>query len=418
MKSPVVWILLWAGTLAGAWYLGSEGVIGGSSGGTSPEVTARESELRKEVEDLKAELLQRGPTLTGAEPSAQPETIAGEETAVVAPEPEFKPVHEFSLEGVNTPEEAVAHFLAYGKTMMSMGREGHLKFYEQINSWAEDKEFQRRIEQLFGRGERAIRHMVPVMQAALDQREEIADMQETILETMLENPRYFDDKSKDPLEVFTEGLGYLLPAVVSEERLAKWSGYVKGILAQPEEGQSVAVRENRRELERLLRAWIPQMDPDEIMKMLEGGVSPDEALAMLQQLPPDAMDKVDVGKYLAPKVVTGDWQAIRLLSRFRLSATSLASLDAEMLANAGNPQIRKWTLREYGRATGRRAWPAIRDFAEKGMRSAHAATRDKFADLALVSQPPADAEWGRWALDTFEFSENVRRRYKATWKLE
>lgn len=422
MRNPL-WILLWVGTVAGAWYVGSENVLGvkaegGGADGVGGAPSANVIALQEEVESLKAELRARGPALEGVEDAGAEGTIEGR-TTVATPETEaFKPVHEFSLEGIQTAEEAVAHFIAYGKTMLSLGREGHLKLFEQMCAWGEDKQFQQKVEALFGSGERAIRHMVPMIQAALDHREDLADMQETMLVQMVENPEYFRDKDDDPLEVFTEGLGFLMPAVVSEERLGEWSQYVKAILDQDEKDQPQAIQRNRRELERLLRAWMPQMSVDEILKMLEGGVTPDEAMALLQQLPPDAIDKVDVGRYLAPKIAQGDWQAMRMLRRFRLSDASQANLDGEILKNAGSQQMHQWFFVEYLRATGRGKWDDARDFMERGLRSIDQKVRDKFASAIVQMNPGPDSEWARWALETFELSPHVRKQFQGKWKLQ
>ena len=421
MRNPL-WILLWAGTLVGAWYVGSENVLGVKAGGADGKDSAsapRVVSLQAEVDALKAQLRARGPSLEGGEGAgATGGVIAGRTDVGTVEKEKFEPVHEFSLDGIKTAEEAVAHFIAYGKTMLSLGREGHLKLFEQMCAWGEDKEFQQKVEALFGSGERAIRHMVPMIQAALDHRDELADMQETMLVQMVESPEYFRDKDNDPLEVFTEGLGYLMPAVVSEDRLAQWSQYVKAVLEQDEEEQPKAIQRSRRDLERLLRAWMPQMGVDEILKMLEGGVTPDEALALLQQLPPDAMDKVDVGKYLAPKIAQGDWQAMRMLRRFRLSAASQANLDGEILKNAGAQNMHQWFFVEYMRATGRSQWDDARDFMEQGLRSVDQKVRDKFGSAIVQMNPGPDKEWAGWALETFELSSHVKKQFQGKWKIQ
>lgn len=418
MRNPL-WIVLWVGSLAGAWFLGSEGVLGaGTADGAKDESASTQvTELQEQLDTLKAELHARGPALEGATDAGG--SIEGR-VGVVKPETEaeFKPVYEFSFENIKTAEEAVAHFLAYGKTMLGMGREGHLKLFDQICAWGEDKEFQQKVEQLFGSGERAIRHIVPLIQAGLDHREEIADMNETMLVQMLENPSYFEGKDDDPLEIFTQGLGFLMPAVVSEDRLKTWSGYVKEILKQDEASQPKAIKKNRRELERLLRAWMPAMKPEDIIKMLEGGVSPDEAMALIQQLPPDTLDKVDVGAYLGPKIVAGDWQAMRMLRRFSLSAESLANLDADMLKGAGSQNVHQWHLSEYLRATHRASWDAARDFIEQGLRAVDAGARDKFANTVMQLDPGPDAQWARWALETFELKDSTKKRFRGKWKIQ
>ena len=424
MKSPL-WIALWAVTLVGAWYVGSEHLLGvGASGSASGGVTSSDRliELEEQVDSLKQELASRGPRLTargGADGAGSTDGSAGDgrpDGAVDAKA--FEPVYEFSWDGIKTPEQAVDRFLAYARTMLGMGREGHLKLFEQICTWGEDREFQKRVEMLFGRGERAARHLVPLIQAALDHREALADMNETLLVQMVEKPEYFADKDDDPLEIFTEGLGMVLPAVVSEERLATWTSYVKAILAQDEATQPKAIQKSRRDLERLIRAWMPDMDPDEIFKMLDGGVSPDEALALIEQLPPDALERVDIGQYLGPKVAAGDWRAMRLLRRFQLSDNARARLDVNVQAGVANGNLHGWHIADYLRSTGRHTWDAARGFIEQGLRDTNPAVRDKFAQAALNVRPRPSADWAREAMQTFELSDNMRSQFKRIWNLD
>ena len=101
-------------------------------------------------------------------------------------------------------------------------------------------------------------------------------LNETIWKTMAENPSFFADAAKDSLEVFTEGLGMVIPGVADEATMDRLRGYAHKILETPDDRLPPSIARSRRDIERLLPHWAPVVTSAQALEMLKKGVPPQE----------------------------------------------------------------------------------------------------------------------------------------------
>jgi hypothetical protein len=317
-----------------------------------------------------------------------------------------------------TAEELLERFFAYARAMLARGEAGHLELLRTMNDLLfGNKESQQRLETLFGGDEQAARYVYSLLRFAVGNEAGVVGLAETTFKTMAQRPEAFKEFDDDTLEVVT-GISMVLPGIVDERRMDAFRAYAKQILDAPEGTQPEAVVRNRRRIERVLRAWAPQLAPQDALARLESGdLSPAEAAALIARLPPDVLAEVDVARWIGPLVEAGDYRVVSQLSRLRLSAGQREALDGHVLAGAEAGKVQEWLVAHYLRNTGRNAWTDARAFVESGLgRGGRAA--DVFAgSLGQLAERP-DVAWVRWMLDRYPLADPVRQRVKGQFGIQ
>ncbi len=411
MKAAPVLAVLWAGSLAAAWFLaGAEGKEGGA-----PE-TGEVDRLKARVAELeRAAVPPDRPTLAAA-PRPDPAPAPAPQVRPAAPAPTVAPgdgpAVGFSLEGVSTADEASRRLMAYVAARLAEGEKGHLELFKTLDR---DIVKNKQLEALLGSEEEAARHVYPWVKFLVGHDEQIVAMTETVYRTMAEDPAFFAEADHDTLEVFTEGLGVVLPGAASEETMGRLRAHARRILDTAAESQPEAIRANRRRIERLMPAWAPLLTSAEAAERLRrGDVLPAEALAYLRRLTPEDLRTVDVVAILGPLVEAGDPTVRRILPALALDDRTLSTLDQRYIDSAA--QKNAWWVGAYLEATGRREWVRARPFVEAGLRKG-GATADAFATAlaTLAERPPAD--YVRAVVEGYALSEATQASLRSRFGL-
>jgi hypothetical protein len=366
----------------------------------------------------------RGEAASAPSPAPAPVLASRAEAPAPAPVPERAPaprpgataamlteeeIASFSLEGVATAEEANRKLMALAATLLAQGPEGHLRLLQVLNDEIVSNQD---LERLFGDDEEAARHLYPWIRFLVEREGQVVDMTETLYRAMAENPAAFESFDDDTLEIFTEGVSYVLPGAVSEERLERFRGLARAILERPEGSLPGPVEQNRRRIARALGVWAPPMTPEQALEALRGGqVRGAEALRLLSRVPPDQLSGVDVVAILGPLLREGEWRAFEAVAG-HVDPRQVADLDDAMLDGMATGRVHPWAVRQYLQATNRLAWPAPRSFAEAAL-GRGGQTAATMASAFLLIEPRPDADWLRWAISAHELPEQVRQQVAA-----
>jgi hypothetical protein len=242
------WILVWAATLFGAWYLGRE-TAPGSPRGSEPQDSGTGAPGEE----------------GGGRASLDPKKYADRFA-----EPPLAPVKvgaPLNLAGATTGDELRARLFAYAAAHLAAGREAHLALYRTLDLLITDGTLAR----LFGDEQEGPRTVYPLVRFLMKRAEGTAALAETVLRTAAEQPATFEGTSAATFELFAEQVGPILAGALGEPRLQRLRGHVQAILDQPADRQPQALRANRTALQRLIGRWAPVVDPAEALARLEGG---------------------------------------------------------------------------------------------------------------------------------------------------
>lgn len=384
-----------------------------------PGALAQENDgLRARVAELERTLASR-PALAaagrvvadapGPAPSTPPATPARvADPAAPAPKvgPDGAPV--LDLADVKSADELVARLLAYLETALARGPEGHLDLLRTLDATLKDAE--KTFERVAGRDEgTAARMIYPLVRFAVLHEAQVADVTESVFRTMAEHPAALADLDKNTLEVFTEGLGVVMPGVVGTDRLARLRGYVETVLATPPGSQPKSIEGNRNRMTRLLRAWAPPMTVDEVIARLKrGDLPPEELAALVRRVPKDALAGLDVAGLLGPAIARGDMAAMGALRGVALPPGDLAALDRQVVAG---PSARDGNfVYQYLWATSRGTWASAASFVEAWFASGAA---DGPQAAMIVRSLGAPAEAIRDLVARYRLSDEARRALEA-----
>ncbi|MHC5009513.1 MAG: hypothetical protein ACYTG6_01030 [Planctomycetota bacterium] len=400
----------WIATAGAAFYVGTQtGPLGGADGASAPP-----EERREQTPEASEPLLQPGPDVAASEASASPAQSVADEASPSAVDASVTEPEPFTLEGVTTAEEANRRLMAHVDALLAKGEKGHLDLLRFLDEFVVENDD---LERLFGSEEEAARLIYPWIKFLIAREDQVLDLTESIYSTLAEDPQALDGLDDDTLEIFTEGVSFILPGAVSEERMDRFRDYARTILDMPEDALPASLRSARRDIERVMAVWAPRLTPTEALTQLrQGQVSGMEALALLRRIPPELLHDVDLPLLLAPLVQAGEWRAIEALSVLPLDGGDVARLDRALLQGAAEGRIHQWHFHQYLRATNRPGWPAAQDLVEAALQaggnSAQAA-----ASTFVSLDPRPDAAYVRWALDTYEVPERIRNEIESAFGL-
>jgi hypothetical protein len=272
------------------------------------------------------------------------------------------------LENLKSAEDFLARFFAYAAAHLAGGEAAHKELYKAFSGLVQKDSV---LEPLFGSDETAMRHVYPMIRFLVDRDAQVVDFTETVLKTAAEEPSFFEGEERDEaLEILCEGIGPMLPGLISEERLERLRGYVKRVLAMPEASLPKVLQGTRRDMERLLAAWTPALSSAEAAARLKSGeFTGREALTLLSRVEPKDREGLDVPAILGPLVQGGDYRAMREVARLGLGPREIAAVDARILDGAAvqGGNVREWTIVQWLQETKRSSWSDYRAFVESGL---------------------------------------------------
>lgn len=414
---------------AGGWWLGRESAHpGGAEIQTAAEV--RVQELLAENRRLTQQLASRGPSLEGtggAAAGAAERGAKADDLLVLGAqgELELEPLDTIDFASAKTPEELIHQVLRWFHTKLAKGREGHLEILEflgKLGTKEMQEELKPHMERLFhDDGPRVAKHLYPLIKYAVEHDTEAVALTETFFAQAADNPSWFADLDDDPFEAFTEGLGFLLPAVASDAQLDRFRAYAQKIIDTPEEQQPQAIRKSRRDIQRLLITWSPPMSVEEaVAKLKQGELGREELMALLPLIPQEAWAQVDPVLVLQPLALQQDYSLFQVMQRLpALDGRQIERLDdALVTAYAGSTEPQAWFLVQYLQRTGRASWKTAQPFLERAALQGPQAA-EGVAQLAFQMRgdngPSPDAV--RWLIDRTQLSENTVRRLKSHFQL-
>ena len=412
----------------GGWFIGHHvtadsvqvDVEGGAAGSPEERMAALERENKRLLADLKS----RGPVLAG-DPgvdhgggAAHGGASSGGATAVDA-EAKLEPLDELNITEIKNSKEFMDHVMRYLHTQLGKGREGHLALLKTLGELG-TKEMEQHLKRIFeAEGPRAIRNIYPLLKFAVENDQDVAALTETFFEQAAENPEFFKGLDDDPFELFTEGIGMLMPAVSGEARMARLRAYAKAILEKPKDSLPKALERNRRDIQRLAAMWAPEMSvEDAIAKLKSGNVSSDELRMLLPLVPKEAWAAIDLVPLVGPMLAAQNWDALQILRRAPdLDGSTVSRFDAHMLgAMESGKRIRSWFWIQYLRTTKRDSFGDAKDLLERGL-TMKREVADEFAQILMQWGDGVDLDWVRWIADRSEMSEGRKNQLEQHFKL-
>ena len=416
------WILALIVAGITGWFVGHH-VTASRAGGidvdeSGESLQSENATLRAENERLRTALSGVAPTLEGTIDSQREAGAASKEPTLTntnTTNVEFaklEPLEEFELSNITSAEEFANHMLRYVHTQLGKGKEGHLALLRLLGTMG-TKEFKEKMGPLFEQeGRRAVKHLYPMIKYAVEHDQEVAALTETFFEVAAENPEFFEGLDDDPFEIFTEGIGMLMPAVTSQARIDRMRGYAMAILQRPKDQLPKALERNRRDIERLVAIWAPPLSVDDALAKLKSGeVNPEELMLLLPQIPKEAWAVIDVAPLVGPMLVKSDWNAVQILRRIpAISPGTVASLDNQIFAGLGEGKtIQPWILQRYLQVTKGSEFDDVKPFLERGL-TLNRAAGDATARLLMNYRGTADGEWVAWVMGRADVDDALRRQ--------
>ncbi len=415
MKNVVICAVSWLLTVGAAYWVGSEYASKGEGNDTVAD-TGDLAELRAENDRLR-EALNR-PVLESNVPATELTGLqGGSSPAIDLTGKDIEPTPTFTLEGVETVEDASNRLMAYLAAMLQQGEKGHLAVLKTWHDLFEGDELKSLVE---GADEESLiaNHMYDWIRFAVRNDRYVVDLEETYFKTMATNPKWFEGMDDDPFEMFSEGIAYMLPSMTTKERMERFKSYATTILETPEERQPKAVQRARRDIQRLMRVWVGPISPeDALAKLMSGEYNPSEVGMLLGRVRPEDVTKLDMTKFIGPILENHDWRAMQSLRRMELDARTLDAMDRQAIQSASGGKLREWTLRQYLEVTRRGKWEDARSFMESGWEAGGKAT-DVFASLTMQLRERPSSDWVQYMLERHQVSDHIVRGLKQRFKLK
>ncbi len=402
MRFPVFFFAgMWIASVVLAWYLGgaaidetSERLARETRSNAQEALDRHNAKTEREWREIFSESDEL-PSPTRKRPTGNPR---GEE-------PSDGPAT-FSLEGIETAEEASKRFMAFADAKLRQGPNGHLELFRTLDTLAQNADSFRH---LVVDEAAAMRLLYPWVKFLVERDQRVIAMAETLYKTAAENPSWFEGTDDDTFEIFTEGLAVLLPGAVDAATLARFRGYVENVMAMPEGSLPKALRSNRGEFRRNLKWWAPPLAQEEVLEQLQDASLPYTArLELLRRVDPKELAGVDLLGILVPALEAGDRRAVSLVGKLPFGAGDVPSLDQAFMVGAKAGKLRSWNIRSYLADTNRRKWSEAQPFIETGLNLGGRATNEFANAIAWLEEKP-DKDYVRSMIATYALSENTKR---------
>lgn len=394
MKKWIPLAIVLVATAAGSF------LIGRSTASSGPDLDRpdRDAAAEQELARLREENARLRRPLPAPVDAAEADAAAAEPET--APAPGMRPAYgpapagdtpvgpRPDLTGVTSVEEASARLMAFVAAQLDRGEAGYQALLETLTTIDRNEDLRR----LFSDEAAAVPQLYPWIKFLVSRDVEITDMTEWVFRTMAEDPQRFAKIDNDPLEIFTEGMGMMLPGIVTDERLATIRGYAEKVLAAPEESQPKAIQRARRDLEQLVgRYWAEPIPLDRAVEMLKSGelaLDSPQARSLLSRIPPEAFAELDLPSLLGPLAEQGRYEATMILQRVPKGTLNPEALDTSVLRGLDAGKVNAGFLMQYLRSTGRTGWTEARGLLERGFSGTK---ESQTACLQFLVYLPADA---------------------------
>ena len=424
MKTPAILVLAWVATIGGAWWLGS------NSASTADTTTSGDPvvlELQQENERLRGMLgmdepaLQgngEGTTGVGGNDPGSAESTGGGKPPLLTLKPDeesIEPSDTIDLDNIKDAADFFRKIRAYALAMFPKGKEGHLALLKVLDRVVQDRALQDRI----GQTERQlIPHIYPMVKFLVNNDQQVVGFADTVFDTMANDPMALEGFDDNTLEVFTEGMGPLLPSVVSEESMQRFRDYARIMLETPEDQQSEAVRKNRSEMLRLQRYWDPEAAARKALEAIQSGeLQPAQMGRMLREIGPELITKHGLWSSVASLLAAGDRNAMRIMRGADLDSRTIDELDRGLLEGVDSGNMQLWSLRDYLQATKRSQWGQAQPLIETILdRNTKAAEQLSYTLTNLPEKPPKD--WVIWLIERHTMSDGAVTRLKQQFQIE
>ncbi|MEE8106103.1 MAG: hypothetical protein V3T86_11270 [Planctomycetota bacterium] len=389
--------IAWLGTLALAWFIGASGTTPAPTHATRTVGGPISVKLVSDPGQPADTNSEPGGTTRGSRPSKEPRKRAAarsDDTEVVT----------FSLEGVETIDDVSARLMKYAAAKLAGGPESHLELFRTLDQVTQNDALEK-----FVNDERDIAHLIyPWVQFLVERDKQIVSMMETIYRTGAENPARFEGIDDDTFEIFTEGVAFLIPGVVSPEQLERLRAYAQKIVETPEDQLPDGLGGNQNELRRNLKWWMGPLAPDVLRgRILDSNLPAAERLRLIADADRKVLEGMDLVGFLSDQLSAGNPRVIGALGRVTLSESDVAVLDQAAIAGVIGERLSARRLRSYLRSTRRRRWPASRAFIEDGLRQGGNAT-NTFATLILFEHSPRnDKAFVQHVLATYTIKDSI-----------
>jgi hypothetical protein len=323
-----------------------------------------------------------------------------------------------SLEGIDDIEAFSALMMRFANQQLARGPDGYRALLLALGS-VQEKE--KELKRFFQDEAQASKLIYPWVKFLVDRDEKVLDLTEYVYKTMAEQPAVFEGMDDNPLEVFTEGVAFILPGAVPPERMNRFRAYAQKILDTPKESQPKAIQGNRRDIERALsRIWsVPLSDEEAMAKLKQGGLDPGQAMTLLKSLKPEQLAGIDVTALLMPVVATGNYDVIRALRSMPKVPLDLPRLDSSVMQGMAQGAIASYFLPQYFDVTGREEWTQIQSFFDSALAGSEESRKQAaYALSRLNSKMRPDKAYVEDVLRRYDLDDNTKSRLKRAYGLK
>jgi len=340
VRKRIALVLLWAGTVTLAWFLGRTGQVKQQTVPHRLRNDAGDSSTEYRVD--KAELDRASAKQANSRPGARRFTKA--------PPP--------SLENIKTSLELVDLVLAWVDKRLREGPEGH-KHIVRTAATIQEEDFH-------GIDVGEMERMDFVVLRFVIQREPwIIDFAETMYRTAAETPEWFQERDSWVFEVLSDEAAEVLPWIVSRKRLARFRDYAQRILAVPPAQMNPALRGVRSELEQNLKNWSVPLNEMELLSMIHSTDLDDaRRLRLALLVANDQLVGVDVVGLVANRLRLGDGEHLHVLDKIALTRSDRALLDQAFFR--GLYEGDGIGVSHYLQCTNRSNWTSMKGFFDEG----------------------------------------------------
>ncbi len=400
---------------------------------SEPASESADTDDRAEIEDLRTQVDELTDRLAAAEKKRERVSSAGRARHVSAEESKDTnalaadtgprtdgSAPTFSLADATSGPEASREFMAFAEAQLGRGEAGHVAIIDAMSDVWTNREM---VEKLFGDQTQAVRQLYPWIKFLVQHEEQVVGLSDYVFRTMADNPKAFEKiPNGNVLEIFTEGVGILLPGVVDDEQLAVFRGYARKILETPKDKQPEAIASIRGDLKRLVSSfWAEPLDPVEALERLKSGAVPAaEVGRLLRMLPPDMLVGLDISTLIAPALREGNRDAVRVLSMNPDLQLDAWKTDQAVLDGLAKGSVQPWFLLSYFSAVGHKEWTDVRPFFDRalggGEKSLNAAVQALSQYLPQKMRP--DSIYIEDVLSRFAIETRMAARLKAVYGIE
>ncbi|MCG3132955.1 MAG: hypothetical protein HMLKMBBP_00041 [Planctomycetes bacterium] len=346
----------------------------------SPAAAAREAELERQVADLNRRLADAKRPRAESERAKRDDVSEGENVRpdgaggkpvaesveARSPATDAASLATFTLEGFADGESLSKAFRAWAEAQLERGPAGYDAILTALVAVSKE---QQRIEQIVGNDESMLaKELYPWLRTMVHHEKEMLGLTEHVFAKMAENSPMFAEMPKDDfLEMFTEGIGVIVPGAASEEQMQRLRGYAKKLIETPESSQSKAVRGVRSDVQRLLeRFWAEPLTPESAAELLRSGAIDSATLQRAARLvPPEVLATVDLTAIVAGMIRKGDYRAARLIGTPPLDALDASRLEQAALDALDAGVLNGHMVADMQRRLGRASWSDIRPFMDR-----------------------------------------------------